>query len=140
MAAPNHDFADAQRRHWKDATVLFACERWANADYLYGLSAECGLKTIMVGEGMPVDETGKPRYREHRKHIHELWPIFREFIAGLGERTYLRQLPSDKPFADWSHHDRYASRECFDRNRVDLHRKATRRIDNMVQLYKESKR
>lgn len=120
--------------------MLFACERWANADHLYGFSAECGLKAIMVGEGMPVDEKGSPKQRKYYEHIHKLWPIFNEFTVGLTEKAYLRELPSGAPFADWCHNDRYASREYFDRNRVDLHRKATRRIDNMVQLYKESKR
>ena len=26
------DFADAHRRHWTDAELLFERERWANAD------------------------------------------------------------------------------------------------------------
>ena len=41
------DFADAHRRHWEDAELLHDHGRWANADQLYGFSAECGLKAVM---------------------------------------------------------------------------------------------
>lgn len=42
------DFFNAHQRHWKDAELLYKEKRWANADHLYGLSAECGLKAVMV--------------------------------------------------------------------------------------------
>ena len=69
------DFADAHRRHWEDAESLFDCGHWANADHLYGLSAECGLKAVMRALGMQVDDEGAPIDKEHRKHIDELWLI-----------------------------------------------------------------
>jgi len=40
------DFLDAHERHWEDAELLFGNRRWANADHLYGLAAECGLKAL----------------------------------------------------------------------------------------------
>ena len=49
------DFSDAHRRHWEDAELLHAYSRWANADQLYGFSAECGLKAVMQVLGMHVD-------------------------------------------------------------------------------------
>ena len=66
------DFADAHRRHLEDAELLFDRERWAKADHLYGLSAECGLKAVMRSLGMPVDAVGMPREREHRQHMPDL--------------------------------------------------------------------
>ena len=42
----NEDFLDAHLRHWTDAELLYAAQRWANADHLYGISAECGLKGL----------------------------------------------------------------------------------------------
>ena len=48
------DFHDAHLRHWQDAELLFRHDRWANADQLYGLSAECGLKAVMRLLEMPV--------------------------------------------------------------------------------------
>ena len=40
------DFSNAHNRHWQDAELLFCDRRWANADHLYGFSAECGLKAV----------------------------------------------------------------------------------------------
>ena len=37
------DYGDAHLRRWEDAELLFNDDRWANADQLYGFSAECGL-------------------------------------------------------------------------------------------------
>lgn len=140
MTAPaDEKFAAAHRRHWDDAQLLFDNCRWPNADQLYGFSAECGLKAIMVGEKMmPVDDTGKPE-EEFRKHIDKFWRIFRNKMKGRREWAYLRQLPIGEPFADWSTNDRYASGGCFDENRVEPHRKATRQIASMLQLYRENK-
>ena len=42
------DFLDAYLRQWEDAEMLFGSERWATADHLYGLAAECGLKRLMI--------------------------------------------------------------------------------------------
>ena len=68
------DFADAHRRHWEDAELLYDHERWANADQLYGFSAECGLKAVMRSLGMPAKTPS-----QYRKHVQELWPIFEDF-------------------------------------------------------------
>ena len=79
------DFLDAHRRHWGDAELLFAQSRRANADQMYGFSAECGLKAVMKKLGMQVDAaTGKPAEDEHRKHVQDLWPIFLMFATGRG--------------------------------------------------------
>ncbi len=48
------DFLDAHHRHRADAELLFEHDRWANADRLYGFSAECSLKAVMTTLGMPV--------------------------------------------------------------------------------------
>ena len=126
------DFADAHRRHWEDAEVLFARARWANADQLYGFSAECGLKAVMRALGMRVDQDGIPE-RKHQKHVKELWPIFQTFVAGHGGQWYLHQLPLADPFDDWSHHDRYASTSHFSRGSTVPHQDAAREISLMLQ-------
>lgn len=100
--------------------MLFREQRWANADQLYGFSAECGLKTIMRAHGMAVDGKGVPQRREHRTHIQDLWPVFGTFARQWQLPRYLAQLPTGTPFADWSHHDRYAHRTHFDRAVVSV--------------------
>lgn len=127
------DFADAHRRHWVDAELLFGRDRWANADQLYGFSAECGLKAVMRSFGMPVDVHGKPTADEHRKHVQEIWQEFRDFVAGRSGTRYLKWLPAGEPFSGWSHHDRYAHERHFDRAATEPHRDAAREIQDMVQ-------
>ena len=130
---PEADFTDAHRRHWADAELLFEHDRWANADHLYGLSAECGLKAVMVGLGMSVDESGAPREREHRQHMPELWPVFEDFTRKRGEGAYLALLPDGRPFAGWSINGRYANRRRFQSANVEPHRDAARRVGELVQ-------
>ena len=36
------DYPNAHLQHWQDAERLFEARRFANADQLYGFSAECG--------------------------------------------------------------------------------------------------
>lgn len=131
------DFIDAHQRHLKDAELLIRHARWANADQMYGFSAECGLKAVMQVLGMPVDNSGTPENPEHKKHVQELWPIFSTFAGGRGGARYLVQLPSGEPFSDWSHHNRYAHRRHFQEANVEPHRRATWDIRKMVQLARQ---
>ncbi len=126
------DFADAHLRHWEDAELLFEQGRWANADQLFGFSAECGLKRVMQALGMPVGETGMPAESEHRKHVQDLWSTFEDFAKDRGGARYLGLLPGGTPFADWSHHDRYANRRHFQGANVMVHREAARGIGQMM--------
>ena len=112
--------------------MLFAHARWANADQLYGFSAECGLKAVMLALGMRVDPDGVPE-QEHRKHVQELWPIFRTFAQRHNGQWYLQRLTSGEPFDDWSHHDRYASTRHFSRQSTARHQNAAREICIMLQ-------
>ena len=97
---PETDFTDAHRRHWEDAELLFDLAHWANADHLYGLSAECGLKAVMLSLGMNVDASGTPSEQRHRQHMPELWPVFEAFARKRGGGAYLALLPDGKPFDD----------------------------------------
>lgn len=132
------DYGDAHLRHWEDAELLFNDDRWANADQLYGFSAECGLKALMRAlGGMPVDATGKPTSTKHLKHIREFWPVFSTFAHGpLGAR-YVPLLPNGTPFDDWSVDDRYADRCHFQKAGVEPHRTAARDVHHMVQFAKQ---
>ena len=128
------DFTDAHRRHWDDAELLFGRQRWANADQLYGFSAECGLKAVMMFLGMPVDAaTGTPTESHHKQHVQDIWPEFVAFVTGQSGARFLRWLPKGAPFTDWSHHNRYAHHSHFARANVDPHRAAAQSIRDMVQ-------
>ena len=128
--SPRIDFADARARHWGDAEVLFAGGRWANADHLYGLSAECGLKLVMQRLGMTMPGAQPPP--KYRKHVNDLWRLFEDFAQQQDGARLLQLLPDGEPFADWSVEDRYAHRSGFDRNSVSPHREAARRVGQMA--------
>ena len=117
-------YTDAHRRHWEDAELLFARDRWANADHLYGLSAECGLKAIM--ETLEVPIAG-----DYRRHVDELWPRYRALIENRGEMRYL--VDGGDPFSDWSIHDRYARRGHVDRARAKRHREGAEEVHLMLE-------
>lgn len=57
------DFRDTSARHFEDAEILLAQTRAANADHLFGLSAECSLKAVMLALGMAVNTDGAPADR-----------------------------------------------------------------------------
>lgn len=131
------DFVDAHRRHWRDAELLFVNERWANSDQLYGFSAECGLKAVMVALGMPLDSQGGPSESRFRKHVHELWSEFCAFMQGRHGFRYLRMIPRQSPFSTWSHHQRYAAESNFSMDTTVPHRLGAERVRRMVQLAEE---
>ena len=126
------DFTDAHRRHREDAELLFARDRWANAGHLYGLSAECGLKAVMLSLGMNVDASGTPSEQRHRRHMPELWPVFEDFTRRRDGGAYLALLSDGESFADWSIDHRYANRRHFQRSNVTPHRDAARRVADVV--------
>jgi hypothetical protein len=105
------DFRDAAERHWEDATYLLADSRLANADHLFGLSAECALKAVMLGLGMLLRPDGAPQETGHRKHIDKLWDEFIGFATGRGGVRYAAMLSGvSNPFADWDVAHRYVHR------------------------------
>lgn len=129
------DFVDAHRRHWEDGNLLYDHDRWANAAYLLGFSAECGLKAAMhVLKWMPLDPMGTPQKRRHRQHIQAIWPLYASLALNrLGARY---GLAPGNPFHDWSHHDRYANRSHVGREAVHRYREATQEVARIMRLAK----
>ena len=122
------DFDNAHVRHWRDAEYLFDAGRWGNADQLYGLSAECGLKAVMVADGLPVDAAGSPRDKDYRQHVDKLWGTFHAFVQGQRTSHLLRHLPQSNPFKSWRVANRYADDVHFNQTTVASHRVAARRV------------
>ena len=61
------NFRDAAERHWADAGYLLEDDRIANADHLFGLSAECALKALMLSLGMILGPKGAPKDDRYKK-------------------------------------------------------------------------
>jgi hypothetical protein len=124
------DFYGAYRRHWDDAEYLYADSRMPNADQLYGYSAECGLKCLMVCFGMRLDPaTGNPPQKD-RKHINEVWDHYETYRAGIGTAEYM--LPCQNLFDDWNISYRYAHESGFNQSHVDRHKRGAEIVRNLI--------
>jgi len=126
------DFLDAHERHLEDAGMLHENERLANADHLYGMSAECGLKQLMLAFGMEFDfNRDVPREDKDKKHINRLWQRYEVYRFGH-HRGAGYALPQQNPFTDWNVSQRYAHRSHFDAARVQRHRRGAEEVLKMV--------
>ncbi|MCY4173365.1 MAG: SAM-dependent methyltransferase [Cyanobacteria bacterium MAG CAR3_bin_5] len=127
------DFLDAMDRHWQDAELLRRKERLANADHLYGLSAECGLKALMKKLGMRM-QGNRPQDRGDRKHVHALWGRYESYRDHYieGPRFSLPWQPDNIPFANWDISDRYANRNRFTEERLEGHRSGAKDVKQLV--------
>ena len=133
MGLMQADFFDAHERHWQDAETLRANTRWANADHLYGFSAECGLKRLMQAFGMGLDPDGSPTDKKHdRVHVDKAWDRYESYRSGhhSGAGYVLR---STNPFSNWSSDQRYARQAEFNEVFVDKHRLGAMEIREKIQ-------
>ena len=125
------DFLDAHQRHWDDAGRLFDAGRWANADHLYGMAAECGLKQLMLRFGMAYDVTkDQPSLREDRVHADGIWARFESYLSGIDATNYT--LPPSNPFDDWKVSDRYAHQSNFDEVRAKSHQDGAKSVCGLI--------
>lgn len=127
----NADFLDAHHRHWQDAEFLSDNNRLANADHLYGMSAECGLKHLMLGFGMVTRPNGVPAELDDRVHADKTWDRFESYRTGHVDGAAYA-LPNGNPFADWDVSQRYAHRSAFDSARLQAHREGAGIVCNLV--------
>lgn len=119
------DFRDAAERHYKDAEYLLTYDRLANADHLFGLSAECALKAVMLPLGMTLRSDDAPADRLHRVHINQLWNEFITFANNRSGAHYAAQLSvMSSPFSNWDVNQRYQHRSEITREIVEEHQAA----------------
>lgn len=127
------DFRDAAERHWGDAGRLFEDVRLANADHLFGLSAECALKAVMSALGMSLNKDGVPEERVHKVHINKLWNEFVSFAKARGGARYATFLMSaPNPFDDWDVNQRYEHRSGFIQTAVGKHREGAQNAKRIL--------
>ncbi len=126
------DFRDAAKRHWKDAEYLLEDERFANADHLFGMSAECALKAVMLSLGMQM--VGNMPEKTYAKHINLLWDLFGTFANSRNGARYALQISgTPNPFSNWTVNQRYDSRTDFTPGVVEDHRTAARMAKQVLE-------
>lgn len=127
------DYRDAAERHWEDADYLSAGNRHANADHLFGFSAECALKAVMQGLGMSLRLDGTPMDRRHRVHINQLWNEFIGFAQGRTGARYTADIDATfNPFDDWDVGQRYCHRADITEAMVEKHRSGTEKTKSAL--------
>lgn len=126
------DYLDAHQRHWDDAERLYGACRWANADHLYGMAAECGLKQLMRAFGMPFDENrSQPAKEQDRKHADAIWARYESYRCGHHQGcSYV--LTGDNPFDKWEVSQRYANQSHFSQARARTHQAGAQMVCNLV--------
>lgn len=125
------NFSQAAKRHFQDAKILEEKKRFFNADQLYCLAAECGLKEMLSKRGVvQTNETGDLVEREYRTHVKELWERYQ--VAMNEQSGRLRRFFNEfqeNPFTDWDISQRYAADDELPNNyRREQHQKAASRI------------
>lgn len=117
----SEDFFDAHERHYDDAVKLYELERWANADHLFGIAAECGLKALTEKfKGGPLG-TGERYHITEARRASDAWDVFETFRSGHAAGAKFA-MPATNPFCDWDVSQRYANRTNFNKAIVDPHR------------------
>jgi hypothetical protein len=126
------DYHDAHNRHWHDAEQLFQAERWANADHLYGLAAECGLKRLMICFDMPFDSNRMmPQDRQDQQHADGIWARYETYREGHQQGVNYG-LPPGNPFHDWHVSQRYANQADFNQAHAESHRTGAELVCNLI--------
>lgn len=127
------DFLDAHQRHWDDAERLFQAQRWANADHLYGMAVECGLKRLMLAFGMPYDTAkDRPTREEDRRHANGIWARFESYRCGHHQGAGYVLSATSNPFHDWNVSQRYAHQSNFDQARTQSHQTGAQIICGLI--------
>lgn len=119
------DFLDAMDRHWQDAKLLGDNGRLANADHLYGISAECGLKALLEQRGHRI--VGRLRC-----HLPKLWEEYGSLADGRTDATSDFN-PEANPFHDWIIDDRYAHRTNIKDEQLQRHHSGAEQVRIMIQ-------
>lgn len=103
------DYVVAARRHIRDAHLLQHDGRLANAGQLFGISVECGLKSLLVRGGAPTDAQGNllSPYREHMPKLGTLINGLMTLPDGRAAGLLHSRLPNLASMANWKVDHRY---------------------------------
>ncbi|HEX3477464.1 MAG TPA: hypothetical protein VHT91_20725 [Kofleriaceae bacterium] len=111
-----YSYTHAAKRLLSDAVVLWAGGARETAVHLAGLSAECALKSVLVGLGLvAVGTDGQITNRSLRLHIDKLFGQFQALLQGHQGAMYAALLPTPvpQPFHDWLVDHRYVADRQF---------------------------
>lgn len=121
------NFLEAAKRHKDSADLLYAQQHWQDADHLYGLAAECGLKALMIELNPQISNANGDLEKQHKVHIDKLWNQYNNsFVSNRNAQS----LSVNNPFSDWKIEQRYFknSADPHFQKIVDTHKQGTSEI------------
>jgi hypothetical protein len=126
------DYENSATRHWEDAELLCKQGRVDNADQLYGIAAECAIKTAL--RHPPTHPDAGQVARAYRLHVDELWEKVRDNAVPRHFPALPSLLSITNPFKDWCVGQRYHASGSTSFNALHRHRKITRRLLAAVRI------
>lgn len=127
------DYGQAALRHWRDADTLERQGHIENADQLYGLAAECAIKSaLMALPGFHSDDG--ELISGYREHVNDL--IGKVPLQNLQKRfpCLVIRMKAPNPFADWHVKQRYWADGVITKPIAANHRQAAQRLLGAVGL------
>lgn len=105
------DYVVSARRHIRDAYLLQHHGHRANAGQLFGICVECGLKSLLVRGGAPVNANGDllPPYKTHLPKLGTLISSLTTLPDGRAASVLQSRLPNLVSMAGWTIDHRYWS-------------------------------
>jgi len=135
----NPDFKAAARRHHDDARFLLGDKRWANADHLAGIAAECALKAIMTLApfGAALNAHGILEWNQPptklKQHIKDLWSELDLHVSGYSAPAFSALLTGSTPFSNWDVSDRYGDGAAITQQEASKHLGAAAQVLAVLQ-------
>ncbi|HUX40235.1 MAG TPA: hypothetical protein VMV83_03620 [Rectinemataceae bacterium] len=105
-----NDFLFSSKRHLRCAEVLDKNTEHADAAHLYGLAAECAVKSVLLGASiiLPTSDNDIPRGNRYRSHINLIVRILGSIQSGRTHQALFAMLQPDiQSFSTWNVDDRY---------------------------------
>ncbi|MFD3687133.1 hypothetical protein ACFWTE_20215 [Nocardiopsis sp. NPDC058631] len=139
MSGTDHarEFAGASRRHFDDAELLRANNRLPNADYHYGFSVECALKSLLLRYlGATMDHKDKPILgSKSLSHLPGVWDRAALHAQGRSATRLVSAMGVANPFTGYSVAHRYRGNPLVDADVLAERRQAAR---GMLSLHQQA--
>jgi hypothetical protein len=119
----------ASKRHYVDAESLFANDRFDNAGYHYGFSAECALKAAMGRVGITFDEVEVEGRTAYYMHFPELRRIPVRQAGRLSQKIAVL-LANTQFLQEWHIKMRYAPDRSVSKVRCEIWRQQVLEFNN----------
>lgn len=113
-------------------------KRWPNADHLAGVSAECGLKAILLSYfGAALNQNDRPFWGQPPRmlnHVDSLWKELPLIVGGRTCPVFSALITgSPPPFATWDIADRYGSGNDITEQRARGHAGKAKEIVDVLE-------